>query len=234
MKRKVVKNHYKSYRESWAKDKTPQNDVLVRRRQDLKVRGNKVKVAEMSRKQLLGVIKEQKKTIKQIQAPVVAKGNPVSRVKKIVLHHTAFEKKPRETDEKVLQRINREHKKYFDNWNQPLSGTQYPYIAYHKVTIGSKTYTTRLDHIVGYHAGNIKVNKEGLGHALHGNFKLRKTNFGERKAYFDAINKAKALHKVKEIGTHNDWRKKRGTDCCGKYLLPEVRKRYLKPKSAIR
>jgi len=95
-------------------------------------------------------------------------------IKYIVIHHSVT---PRDLDlEKSLNSFNNSHKvRLTDKFNQPLSGTKWDHIAYHYVIGGSGTIASTRNHdIVGYHAGNLKVNKESLGICLNGHFDKEK------------------------------------------------------------
>lgn len=152
-------------------------------------------------------------------------------IKNIVIHHSASLTKNWEGD-KTLRQWDKLHRdKFHDIWGQPTSTfTPLRHIAYHYIVAPTgKVIQGRDLDVIGYHAGNKKVNTEGIGICVVGNFEEEEIKERQYEALCNLIDNLKQTHKTARLCTHRSVKQNGYTACPGGDLVHRLRESgYLK------
>ena len=150
------------------------------------------------------------------------------KIKSIVIHHSAT---PRDQDViKSAESFNNSHKKRLhEKYGQPVSTGMYPHVAYHYlVGADGKVLGARDENVVGYHAGNLQVNKESIGICVIGDFTKEKPTSDQINSLQLLVDILQKEHGNLTIHEHREVREK-GTICPAfdfkksiKLTLPQV------------
>lgn len=131
----------------------------------------------------------------------------------IVIHHSATPST--QTIEKSMSSFDNTHKeRLYEAYQQPLSNSDYKYIAYHFCVdrFGTVKSGRSLD-VAGYHASNYPVNLESIGICMIGNFDEERATSEQFNAVYELIKKLKK--EFPEINTLEPHRKYASKTCPG-------------------
>lgn len=126
------------------------------------------------------------------------------KIKYIVIHHSATSKTL--NLEKSLNSFDRNHYERLTKfYSQEKSWTKYENIAYHYVIWWNwEVINTRLHSKVGYHASNLKINKESIWICLEWNFNEEKVNEVQYESLRNVINGLSEKYWKLTILKHSD------------------------------
>lgn len=130
------------------------------------------------------------------------------KIKYIVIHHSATSKKL--NFEKSLKSFDKNHYERLTKvYLQEKSGTKYENIAYHYVIWGNwEVKLTRNHDTVGFHASNLKINKESIWICLQWNFEEERVNEIQYQKLKKTINLLEKKYWKLQILKHSDIVKK--------------------------
>jgi len=130
-------------------------------------------------------------------------------ITKIVIHHSLT---PRDQDiETAMASFDRNHKvRLYEEYQQPISNSEYKYIAYHYCIGGDGTVRAgRSLDVPGYHASNYAVNLESIGICLLGNFDKERPTKEQIEALKNLVKDMKReFPAIDEVSGHRDYASK--------------------------
>jgi N-acetyl-anhydromuramyl-L-alanine amidase AmpD len=141
-------------------------------------------------------------------------------INEIVIHHSVT---PRNLSlERSVVSFNATHKvRLYQKYQQPLGGTDTPYIAYHYVVSeDGRHQATRQLSTMGYHASNWKVNQQSIGICLTGNFDTEKPSEAQLATLAELIKGLKLeFPDIVKVSGHRHYASK---SCPGKNFTDEM------------